>query len=289
MKEKLLPPLNELLTRLRKSKVNWLSTTEQLKQRIVESKENVKEWQLRLKGINQELDAIKEKKRRVMHSSGLKRDEEMPIENMPSALQKIERALIDKATKKQKIANICEENTKNSAKIEGKCKARLKGIIESIEQDEYMRVSVIRQSLILSAEMHAQVFNNKLLLLDTLLKACMNVNPMKDIQAFITKSSFYTSNEEELKEVYKSVGDSCYAEEMEREFKQKRNQEASDNKNKEVFLLKCFQSRASKQQVIYNTHKTSVPFIMSPSTAAFSHTKSVSTGTSCDSISVYLP
>ena len=224
--------------------------------KIIDSKESVKEWQLRLKSINQELDGIKEKKKKAMHSSGLKWDEEMAIENMPNVLQKIERVMIDKTTKKQKIGNLCEEATKSSARIEAKCNAKLKNIIELIEQDEYMRVSVIKQSLILGTEIYAQIFNDKLFLLDALNKASMNVNPTEDIQAFITKSSFYTSNEKELQEIYKSMGDSCYAEKVSREFRKKKTskEEALGNKNREMSFLKCFQSRICKQQILSNLY-----------------------------------
>ncbi len=266
MKEKVLQPIHDIRVKLSKEKENWLYAMETLKKNLVAVQEKMKQEQLKLKGITQEIEAIKERKRKAMANIGLDPNEEIALENMPADIQRLERALIDKTKKKKEVTDTCEASNTSASQAEEMYKEKMKRILGIIEQDEAQRISVVRQVLKASNEVYTRMLKRKSTLCEMAGNIYGQVNPFSDLQGYIRKDSLCSTSEEELRRLYKSLGEELVvlgkdkaAAPVERSLSKKSlevNQQhlLADKVKKETATLKHLRIRVGKVEELYRLY-----------------------------------
>ena len=205
MKEKVLKPIHENRNKLTQEKENWMYKIEALNKYLISAQEKLKQEQAKLKLINQEIESAKDKKKKALSSIGIDPNEEIAFQNLPPDIQKLEKLIIEKAKKKKEIADNCDASTMSASQTEEQFKENMKQILERIEQNEILRMTVVKQAFEASNELYTKKLKFKDSLCKIVGRAYTQINPHNDIQAFIMKHSLCATNEEELKGLYKNL------------------------------------------------------------------------------------
>lgn len=258
IKSKVLQPLHEIRIKLSKEKENWLYAINALKTNLTASQEKLKQEQQRLKSINLEIDKIKERKRKAMEAIGLDPMEEIAFDNLPEDIKKLEKAIIDRTRAKREIADSCESSSNSASQAEEHYKARLKRILCLIEQDESLRIKVVRKALTASNDVFVGLKQSELRLGEIASKSYGRISAVEDVQGFIRKSSLCSTNEEELKILYRSLGEDLRAGNTKKTPESKKQSEAermlAEKAKRDWIALKQLRSRAGKQERVHDLY-----------------------------------
>eukprot|EP01022_Parablepharisma_sp_SALTPOND_P019670 TRINITY_DN3401_c0_g1_i1.p1 TRINITY_DN3401_c0_g1~~TRINITY_DN3401_c0_g1_i1.p1 ORF type:complete len:592 (-),score=81.07 TRINITY_DN3401_c0_g1_i1:1639-3414(-) len=188
-----------------------------------------------------------------MAAIGLDPTDEIALNNLPGDIQKLERAIIEKAKRKKETADSCEASTTSASQTEEHYKGRMKRILNIVEQDESLRINILKRALTASNEAYLRKLNNKSKLCEIVGNTYTQINSAQDIQNFIRKDSLCTTNEEELRGLYKIMGEDLHlatkqksASELLRRSEQQR--QLADKINKALAVLKHLRIRSGRQE-----------------------------------------
>eukprot|EP00826_Nyctotherus_ovalis_P017257 TRINITY_DN15069_c0_g1_i2.p1 TRINITY_DN15069_c0_g1~~TRINITY_DN15069_c0_g1_i2.p1 ORF type:complete len:418 (+),score=151.74 TRINITY_DN15069_c0_g1_i2:403-1656(+) len=258
IKAKVLQPLHEIRIKLSKEKENWLYAINALKTNLTASQEKLKQEQQRLKSINQEIDKIKERKRKAMEAIGLDPMEEIAFNNLPEDIKKLEKAIIDRTRAKKEITDSCESSSNSASQAEEHYKARLKRILYLIEQDESLRIKVVRKALMASNNVFVGLRQSELKLGEIASRSYGQISAVEDIQAYIRKNSLCSTSEEELKILYKSLGEDLRAGDIKKIPENKKQSEAerilAEKAKRDWIALKQLRSKTGKQEYLHDLY-----------------------------------
>jgi hypothetical protein len=258
IKVKVLQPLHEIRIKLSKEKENWLYAINALKTNLVATQEKLKQEQQRLKAINQDIDKIKERKKKAMEAIGLDPMEEITFNNLPEDIKKLEKAILDRTRAKKEMADSCEASNNSASQTEEHYKARLKRILYIVEQDESLRINITKKALIASNDIFINLKQNELKLGDIANKNYGQINSAEDIQSYIRKNSLCSTNEEELKILYKSLGEDLCADANKKLPEAKKVTEADrlieEKIKRNLIALKQLRNKVGKQEELYGIY-----------------------------------
>ena len=258
IKAKVLQPLHEIRIKLSKEKENWLYAINALKTNLVATQEKLKQEQQRLKAINKEIDKVKEKKKKAMEAIGLDPMEEIAFNNLPEDIKRLEKAIIDRTRAKKEMADSCESSSNSASQTEEHYKARLKRIFYIVEQDEALRINVTKKALIASNDIFINLKQNELKLGEIANRSYGQISSVEDIQSYIRKNSLCSTNEEELKTLYKSLGEDLCTDINKKLPEARKTTEADrfieEKVKRNLIALKQLRSKVGNQEELYGIY-----------------------------------